>query len=125
MKTGEDVYRAALALLFEDDSTAGDYRSYARPLLNILLMECFEANNSLREAAGKAPLVVATELKALEEETGYEDVLCVRVLPYGLAAKLVLDDGDMGKVSMFQSLYTNALNECIKWLPENVRDVYA
>ena len=49
----------------------------------------------------------------------------MRVLPYGLAAKLVLDDGDMGKVSMFQSLYTNALNECIKWLPENVRDVYA
>ena len=122
--TANEVHEAALALLFENRATAGDYNTFALPLFNLLLPELLETENGLRRAAGREELEQAPLLGSLEEQIPYDERLLRGALPYGLAAKLVYDDGDMGKVGYFPQLYVNAVNSFAQLIPEQVVDVY-
>ena len=81
--TANEVHEAALALLFENRATAGDYNTFALPLFNLLLPELLETENGLRRAAGREELEQAPLLGSLEEEIPYDE----RGLP-GKAARL-------------------------------------
>ena len=89
-----------------------------------ILPELLETENGLRRAAGREELEQAPLLGSLEEQIPYDERLLRGALPYGLAAKLVYDDGDMGKVGYFQQLYVNAVNSFAQLIPEQVVDVY-
>ena len=120
----KEVYSAALALLLETEESAGDYNAYALPLLNLLLPELFDINNSILQAEGIDKLKVIPQLENLDDEIPYDERLLRNALPYGLAAKLVYDDNDMGKVGYFQQLYVNAVNSFLRIQPEMVVDIY-
>lgn len=122
--TAKQVLDAALSLLFETGATAGDYTAFSLPLLNLLLPELLSLENGRRDAEGAKRLEEAPELLSLDDEIPYSRTLLRSVLPYGLAAKLVYDDNDMGKVSYFQQLYVNAANTFAQAVPETVVDVY-
>lgn len=122
--TAKEVYSTALALLFETEESAGDYNAYALPLLNLLLPELFDINNSILQAEGIDKLKAIPQLENLEDEIPYDERLLRNALPYGLAAKLVYDDNDMGKVGYFQQLYVNAVNSFLRIQPEMVVDIY-
>ena len=74
--TGREIYKGALALLFETEQTAGDYNTFALPLLNILLPELLGVNNQLRSIQGKEEMPAAPLLSSLEEACGSCDSLC-------------------------------------------------
>lgn len=122
--TANEVHEAALSLLFENRATAGDYNTFALPLLNLMLPELLETENAIRRVAGEKELDQAPKIDSLEEEIPYDERLLRGALPYGLAAKLVYDDGDMSKVGYFQQLYVNAVNSFAQIVPEQVVDVY-
>ena len=122
--TGKEVYKNALALLFEDEAAAGDYNTYALPLLNMLLPELLGVNNQLRVLRGKEALDTAPVLKTLDAPLEYEPELCRAALPFGLASRLVYDDNDLQKVAYFNSAYVNAVNALSQTRPEPVKDVY-
>lgn len=122
--TAQQVYSAALALLFETEGSAGDYNIYALPLMNLLLPELFDVNNSILKAEGKIPLTDIPVLSSLSENIPYDEKLLRSSLPYGLAAKLVYDDNDMEKVGYFHQLYVNSVNSFLKLQPEMVVDIY-
>ena len=99
-------------------------KHYALPLLNLLLPELFDINNSILQAEGIDKLKVIPQLENLDDEIPYDERLLRNALPYGLAAKLVYDDNDMGKVGYFQQLYVNAVNSFLRIQPEMVVDIY-
>lgn len=122
--TGDTIMALSMGLCCDNSQGSSETRGFALQQLSILLAEVFAANESLRQSSGKGPLGSIPTLRKLEDEVPYEDSLCRAVLPYGLAAKLVLDDGDMGKMTYFQSQYVNALNDITRALPADVIDLY-
>ncbi len=120
--TGEQLYKKALALLFEQDSD--EYRRVLAALINLLLAECALANNTIRIFRGKEPLEQAQQISSAEEELTYEPEILEGVLPYGLASKLIYDDGDMNRMAYFQAMYVNGVNSQAKAVAQDVRDEY-
>ena len=122
--TGNDILDNALALMFEERQRSPDYVSYAPRILNMLLPETFGVNNQLRRLAGKEPLAAPPVISMLEEEVAYEDDLVRSVLPWGLAAWLLMGDEE-GRYPDYLSMYIQQANRATQLIPEQVEDVYA
>ena len=123
MKASE-ILDAALALMFETRQSAADYTQHAPQVLNLLLPELLGPNNQIRRLAGKEPLASAPVVASLEDEVGYEERFCRAVLPWGLAAWLLLGDEE-GRAPDYMNLYVRAVNEAAQLVPEEVEDVYS
>lgn len=122
--TANQLYESALALMIESTATAGDYNDFALPVINGLLAETFSANNALRIKAGKEELKEIPTLSSLLDEVEYEPILLRTALPYGICAKLIIDDDDMGKVAYYQNQYVGFVNEYTSAVLGVVADVY-
>lgn len=101
--TLKKVFLAALALMAEDAENAGDYEAHAAPLCNLMALELNDVNNSRRLARGEHESE-APEFESLDDEVPFDREIAMGVLPYGLAAKLALDD-DAGKAAYLGSEY--------------------
>ena len=122
--TMQEMALLALSLLSESEEDLNTYdagvimREY-----NILLGECFDINNSIREAAGQAPLIEVPHITAMGDTLTYEEKLLRTALPYGLASAIVFDD-DVGKRQIFRNEYIAACNQFQKVIPTVIGDVY-
>ena len=108
-----------------DYSDTKEYKNRTLAILNILRMECFPASDTYAVTIpGKRP--VCPEITSFEEPIGLDDGICQGVLPYGLAAHLLLDENP-GAASFFQQRYEEALNLARRGVPavaEDITDVY-
>ena len=116
--TVKDSYELALALMAQDD--AEDYQKQAVALVNLMLPELAPVNDSILCAQGKAPGQYAP-VSALSDALPLVDTVARGILPYGLAAKLSLDD-DRNKASYFnnefvekKALLKKAVQEVASW----------
>jgi hypothetical protein len=107
--TGTDLLNLALPLMFATDST--EYQAAAIPVINLLLADCFESNNSIRIFNGDAELTEIPSIAALSEELPYEDAINRKVLPFGLAGYLYAeDDATISTLRMNKYEYEKANN---------------
>ena len=115
--TGTDIFDKAITLMGEmsdsgetDWSDTEEYKNRALNILNILRGEVYQYsdtyNTQKKKTPGKRPVCPAME--SLDEEIGIDDVLAQTVLPYGLAAHLLLDEND-NMASFFQQRYQELL----------------
>jgi hypothetical protein len=97
--TGQWVFEQAMSLLDSLDESTGqadttdneEYKNRALAILNLLQAECFPVSDTAQTTtAGKrfAPPI----LVSLDSVLYLDDELCHAILPYGLAAHLVLDE---------------------------------
>lgn len=122
--TVREVLNAALALLFETESSAPDYVERAPALLTAMAPEVFAVNNEVRAWKGFAPLSEWPEFRTLDDEVVFEPELCRAALPYGLATNLLLGDEEEARAVNYNAKYADAVNACMRALPEPVADVY-
>lgn len=104
--TVEDVYEASLALLSEEKQRVKDYPKFKIALINQVIAECFEINNTLRKNEGLEPLT-KEEMPYMTDDTDvipYDVRLVRECMPYGLASLLVMDD-DKEKCSAFSNQF--------------------
>lgn len=120
--TGNEVLKFALALMGEDESAAADYAGYSISQLNILLSEVFPVANSLLPEESK--LLLPVQINTLKDTILYPDRLLRECVSYGLAAKLVLEDGDYSRFNYLNSMYIEAQNSLQKAEKLMVYDVY-
>lgn len=119
--TGSLLYSNTMGMLFDEDM---EYKAYCLPAINALIAECFAVNNTLLRAKGQPELIEIPLLEDLEEELVYQPEILFRAMPYGLAAKIVYDDGDMGKTIFWRNQYIEALGEIAQAIPCVIEDVY-
>lgn len=122
--TADTLYQNALALIVTDKADSSDYTAFAPAVINLLLAETFEINNSLRVSKGLQPLESAPQISSLSEEPDAESELLRTALPYGICAKLLVDD-DISRAVYFQNQYALAVKECDRCVGGTVSDVYA
>ena len=104
-----------------------EYMEFAVTTFNMLMADCFNENNHLRQINGKEKLKIPPRIENLDDELPCEEELRA-ILPYGWAAKLLIafDDMDEGKHSIYLQMFNNNLQGiCNKAVEESVVDVYA
>lgn len=107
MTTGQAVFERAIGLMDGGDEATGEmdtgstrpYKHRALGILNLLGQEC----------QGYSHESVWREAESLEEPLQLEDGLCQGVLPYGLAAHLLLEE-DPAAANFFQQRYEELLD---------------
>lgn len=115
--TGTDIFNAAITLMGElsdsgetDWADTQEYKNRALAILNTLRGEVYQYsdtyNTGSKKYPGKRP--VCPIMGSLEEDIGIDDTLAQTVLPYGLAAHLLLDEND-NMASFFQQRYDELL----------------
>lgn len=109
--TASEIFAWALALLGESPQKSRGYEPLAVPVLNQLLMRCFQTENALRRARGQASLESPAAVRSLEEPVDYDVRLCREVLPLGLAAYLILED-DPQRAAFFDWRFQRSLEQC-------------
>lgn len=122
--TGQDIFDKAITLMGElsdsgetDWADTKEYKDRALNILNTLRGEVYQYsdtyNTSKKQYDNKRP--VCQVLSSLDDYIDIDDTLAQTVLPYGLAAHLLLDEND-NMASFFQQRY----DELLKRLGMNI-----
>lgn len=116
MTTGNDVFDQAIHLMDEQNETNGktrtqdtkEYEYRTLSILNTLLPELYPYSDTYSVGeTGKRPIVV--RLDELSQPIDLDDAICRGVLPYGLAAHLLLGENDT-MASFFNQRYSELLS---------------
>ena len=124
MLTVRDILNTSLSLLFESEGSAPDYIIQAPVILSSMVPEVFDINKGLRASKGLPPLEVWPQFKNLDDEILFEPELCRAALPYGLATNLLLADEEDARAINYNAKYADAVNLCMRLIPEPISDVY-
>ncbi len=87
-----DILSASLALMGEDADAAGGWQAQFTGVLNLLLAELTDAENSVRLAAGQPEMDAIPTVYSLADTVPYCEAICRRVLPFGAAGTLLAED---------------------------------
>lgn len=116
MTNAEWVFARAIHLMDEQNESTGEtktadtkeYRLRTLSILNILRNELYPYSDTYEPSSGrKRP--VCQMIATFEEDIGIDDVLAQGILPYGLAAHLLLGEND-ALASFFNQRYTELIN---------------
>lgn len=117
MTTANWVFDRAIHLMDEQNETNGktrtqdtkEYEYRTLSILNVLRNELYPYSDTYEvRTDGRRPVCV--ELTSMEQPIDLDDALCQSVLPYGLAAHLLLGENDT-MASFFNQRYAEMLNE--------------
>lgn len=119
---GTAVFNSAMALADSLDDTT-DYTARALFIINMLGQELYQYSDTKVVTSGERPLF--TPIAELTDELDLDDGLAIGVLPYGLAALLLVGEDDV-KANYYQQLYEEKKRES-RNVPQDfepIEDVY-
>lgn len=131
--TAQRVFDIAMGLIDEvnensgatDTSDTREYKVRTLYILNALRGELYPYSDTYEiTEPGKRPIV--SVIQNIEDIIDMDDFICQTVLPYGLAAQLLLDENP-SSASFFQQRYEELRNGLANGLPqtsEAITDVY-
>lgn len=133
--TGMDVFEIAITLMDELNDAGkykhedtDEYRMRTRSILNILIGELYIFSDTYKKnqnwEKGRRP--VPAMLDDLYTEIDLDDYICRSVMPYGLAAHLLLDENP-STAAFFQQRYDELKAGLQRGMPaesEDIEDVY-
>jgi hypothetical protein len=109
-----------------DDQDVSDYENRTIGIINILAGELYIYSDNWKVSTpGKRPIV--TPVSTFDDEIGLDDYICRTVMPYGLAAHLMLQE-DTTTAAYAQQRYDELKRQLAQGLPtesEGIVDVYA
>lgn len=131
--TAQRVFDIAMGLMDEVNETSGgtddadtrEYKVRTLLILNALRGELFPYSDTYEATEpGKRPILAV--IQSFDQVIGMDDYICQSVLPYGLAAQLLLDENP-DSASFFQQRYEELRMNLAKGLPQasdSISDVY-
>lgn len=129
MTNAQWVFEKAMNLMDEVNESTGaadtadtkEYKNRTLPILNILRVECFFASDTYSVSKpGERP--ICPEITDFDSPIGLDDGICQGVLPYGLAAHLLLDENP-DVASYFNQRYQELLLQMKNGLPAEAQDI--
>lgn len=131
--TGQWVFETTMAMIDElndtgtaDYSDTTEYKNRTLPILNILQGELYQYSDTYKQRNDRKRPVLYP-LESLEDYINLDDYICRTVLPYGLAAHLLVDENPT-MAAFFQQRYEElkaGLRNGIPGMSQDIVDVYA
>lgn len=105
--TGYEIYDAALVLMdANNDADTSEYESKALSIINTLSGELYPYSDTFDDSVSGRP--ICPVLTDLGNDVALDEYCCGTVLPYGLAAHLLLDENPT-TASFLNQRYTELL----------------
>lgn len=101
---GNWIFDRTMQLMDEQNGRIGDtadYRSRTLGILNILRHELYPYSDTF-EVGENGKRIICPELKTMEQPINLDDAIAQGVMPYGLAAHLLLGENDQMASFFFQ-----------------------
>lgn len=133
MTTAQEVFEYAMTLMDElnesngkaDTSDTKEYKNRTLAILNILRGQLYPYSDTYETGEnGKRP--IAAKIEDFTSAIGLDDYICQSVMPYGLAAHLLMQE-DPTSANFFQQRYDELLSMLARGMPaesEDIEDVY-
>lgn len=133
MATAQDIFDEAMGLMDEVNETSGEtdtadtkeYKNRTLLILNVLRGELYPYSDTYRvETPGVRPIV--STIEDFDTPIDLDDYICETLMPYGLAAHLLLDENPSA-AAFFQQRYEELLRKLARGLPvvsEEIEDVH-
>ena len=132
MTTAQRVFDLTMALMDEmsesgatDTADTTEYKNRTLNILNVLRGELYPYSDTyLDDESGKRPIAVV--IQNFTDEIALDDYICQSILPYGLAAHLLLDENP-SSASFFQQKYDELKVGLARGMPkisEDIEDIY-
>jgi hypothetical protein len=120
--TVQDVFDKMLTIIDAvDDQDVSDYENRTIGIINVLAGELFMYSDNWKVVEkGKRPIV--TPVSEFTDEIGLDDYICRTVMPYGLAAHLMLQE-DTTTASFAQQRYDELKMKLAEGLPQESDDI--
>lgn len=122
--TVREVYEIGISYIPELPSDNPDLQGYIVGWMNMMLLETFEVENSIREWAGEEKLQIPQIVKTLNDELIYHDSLVLGAFPYGIAANAFIDDDNDYRSNKMAQYYVRGVNAANKYIPHAIKDLY-
>ena len=122
--TAKEICALASAFLYEAAGEDAQSYGFSAAFLNVLLAEALPAENSVRKAEGREPLLNAPVLTTLEEEVPYCEAVSRIALPYGLASWYFQQELDNFQAENYRARYIAALEDAKRAVQEGIEEVY-
>lgn len=131
--TAQDIFDLAMGLMDEVNESSGatdtsdtkEYKVRTLFILNVLRGELYPYSDTYDiETTGKRPILYPIE--EFDDVIQMDDYICQSVMPYGLAAHLLLDENQQA-ANFFQQRYEELRNNLSRGIPatsEDIEDVY-
>ena len=131
MTTAQDIFELAIALMDSQDANGkadgsdnAEYKNRTLNILNILAVELYPYSDTYDATDEGRPTV--TKIAAFDKPIDLDDGICVGVMPYGLAAHLLVAE-DPATANYFQQRYDELKARLSVGMPsvsEDIVDVY-
>lgn len=131
MTTAQTVFELAIALMDSQDANGSangsdnaEYKNRTLPILNIIAGELYPYSDTYEADDEGRPTV--TQIKAFDKPIDLDDYICMSIMPYGLAAHLLLAE-DPATANFFQQRYDELKTRLSVGMPsvsEDIVDVY-
>ncbi len=128
-QTAQTIFTLAVQLMNEGDDETGlsdtmdnrDFKFRTLPILSVLQQECYLASDTAPQATpGVRPVLPV--LTDMEDTVPLDDLICIAVLPYGLAAYLLVEvNPDLSQKLL--SRYKQLLADAKKTIPAVSEDI--
>ena len=133
MTTAQNVFDTTMALIDEvnestgatDTSDTREYKQRTLAILNLLRGELYPYSDTFEKGGGKTRPIVKI-IADFNEPILLDDYICQSVLPYGLAAHLLLDENPSA-AGFFNGRYNELkamLQRGLGGVSEDITDVY-
>ena len=131
MTNAQNIYEMAIALMdsmsdsgVADTTDNNEYKTRTLPILNILRGELYPFSDTYETDDEGRP--IAAMIRSFDKPIDLDDYICQSVMPYGLAAHLLLAE-DPATANFFQQRYDELKLRLSVGMPaksEDVEDVY-
>ena len=123
--TAEELFLSyTLPIMGEKKEGAENYWEQFIPVLNIVLVDCLPLENGLLEYDGEEPMKEAPRIISKEDTIPYRDEIVRGVLPYGIASRLTIDDGEPNKTGFLEQNYVERYNSFVRARSTAVDDIW-
>lgn len=126
--TAQEVFDTAMGIMDEVETSSGDtdtadtapYKARTLFILNVLLGEVYPYSDTFKGESGKRP--VCTAITDFLSAIAVDDVIARTILPYGLAAELLLNENPTASY-YFRQRYEETLSRLGSGVPSNFDDI--
>lgn len=121
--TFKKIFDKSLSLTLTPVNEGKDLEPFALDIFELMLGESFLNNNQLRKKKGLEVLKSVPTIGELATESPYETEFETAFI-YGIAAKVLIADGDFKMGQVYQSKYEGEIKAATPLLSEKIIDVY-